>query len=304
MRWLAKAAVQKTIGHLPRGERVNYVFQRHLLRTLPQTDTGFRQKAQRALEHLRAYDEHGPGRPLAEAVYFEFGAGWDLAVPLIFAAAGVGRQILVDINPSARLELAADSLRKLARQRQSLAQDAGRPLRDLDEPPLRTVDDLRAFGIEYLAPRDARATGLAPGSVDFVSSTDTLEHVPRDDLLAILRECRRLLEPSGVLSSRVDMQDHYSYFDGSVSRYGFLRYPERTWRLFNSPIHYQNRLRYPDYLSLLDEAGFDVVEQHPSRPDERDLELLRVLPLAPEFRGYEVEDLGVKTLRFVARPRT
>jgi SAM-dependent methyltransferase len=283
VRWLAKAAVQKTIGYLPRSERVNYVFQRRVLRNLPSDDAAFGRKVERAEQHLEALERHGPARPREELVFYEFGAGWDLIIPLTYFKQGVRRQVLVDIRPSVRLELVADSARRLR----------------LPQPR-----DLSELGIEYLAPRDARETGLPAASVDFISSTDTCEHIPEADLRRIFAECRRLLRTDGVFSCRIDMQDHYSYFDSSVSRYNFLRFSERTWRLVNSPIHFQNRLRRTDYLRLLDEAELDVVEERPSRPTEEDLETLRRLELAPEFRnGYPLEELGVKTLVFVARPR-
>ena len=54
-----------------------------------------------------------------------------------------------------------------------------------------------AFGIDYLAPRDARATGLDAESIDFVTSTNTLDaRIPRKTG-TILRECRRLLRLTG-----------------------------------------------------------------------------------------------------------
>jgi SAM-dependent methyltransferase len=283
VRWLGKAAVQKAIGHLPQGERLNYVFQRRVLRNLPSSDAAFARKVERAEHHLAALDEHGPRRPRNELVFYEFGAGWDLIVPLTYFKHGIRRQILVDIRPSVRLDLVADTARRLG----------------LDPPR-----DLAEVGIEYLAPRDARNTGLPPASVDFISSTDTCEHIPPDDLSRIFVECRRLLRPDGIFSCRIDMQDHYSYFDPSVSRYNFLRFSEQTWRLVNSPIHFQNRLRRNDYLALLDEAGLEVVQERPSRPSEDDLALLRQLELAERFRnGYPLDELGVKTLAFVARPR-
>ena len=108
MRWLAKAALQRALGALPQGERLNYVFQRHVLHSFPLGDAAFRQKFTRAASHLAAYEEHGPGVPPAEATFFEFGAGWDLAIPLAYAALGVGRQVVIDIRPSARMELVSD----------------------------------------------------------------------------------------------------------------------------------------------------------------------------------------------------
>lgn len=283
MRWVAKALTQQALSRLPHGERLNYFLQRRVLHSLPASDDVFRQKVTRALGHFDAFLEFGPRRPLDEAVFYEFGAGWDLIVPLLYYKHGVRRQILVDIRPSVRMDLVADSARRLG----------------LPKPR-----DLAELGIEYVAPCDARDTGLPAASIDVISSTDTCEHIPPGDLRRIFAECRRLLKPDGVFSCRVDMQDHYSYFDPSVSRYNFLRFSERTWGLVNSPIHFQNRLRRSDYLALLDEAGLDVVEERPSRPNGDDLALLRRLGLAERFRnGYALEELGVKTLAFVARPR-
>ena len=129
MRWLAKAALQRGLGLLPQGERLNYVFQRRVLRSLPASESVFRRKFARALQHLRAYEEHGPGTPAGEARFYEFGAGWDLAIPLSYAALGVGRQVLVDIRPSVRVELVNDSLAAFDRLWNELEAEAGRELR-------------------------------------------------------------------------------------------------------------------------------------------------------------------------------
>lgn len=301
MRWVLKAASQKALSALPHAESLNYLLQHRVTRTLPAGESLFRRKVAIGIEHFHAFREHGAVEP-AEAVFYEFGAGWDLAVPLLYTALGVERQLLVDIRPNLRFELIDDSLRKHARHRAALEAEAGVPLRELDPRPVTSAEELRTrFGIAYLAPRDARETNLPGDSVDFVSSTDTLEHIPRDDLARILVECRRLLRAGGVLSCKVDMQDHYSYFDRGVSRYNFLRFPSRTWRLVNSSLHYQNRLRHPDYVTLVEEAGLEVVSDRVSEPSEADLEALRTLELAPEFRGYTLEQLGAKSLRVVAR---
>jgi SAM-dependent methyltransferase len=300
MRWLAKAALQRGLGVLPQGERVNYVFQRHVLRSLPASESVFRRKFARALQHLRAYDEHGPGTPSAEARFYEFGAGWDLAIPLSYAALGVGRQVLVDIRPSVRVELVNDSLAAFARLWDELEAEAGRELRLLGGTIGSREELEERFGITYLAPRDARGTGLPAESVDFVSSTDTCEHIPEADLAEIFRESLRLLRPGGAFSCRIDLQDHYSYFDHSLSRYHFLRYSDRAWSVVNSPLHHQNRLRSPEYLQLVRDAGFKLVVEQPSGPSEAGLKELESLPLAPRFRRFPPEELGVTVLSFVA----
>jgi SAM-dependent methyltransferase len=301
MRWLAKAAVQKGFGVLPQGERLNYVFQRRVLRSLPAGDGALRQKFSRALQHLGAYEEHGPGVPATDATFYEFGAGWDLAIPVAYALLGVGRQVLVDIRPSARVELVNDSLASYERLRGELEGVAGRELRPLGGPISQLEELEDRFGIRYLAPCDARGTGLPDKSIEFVSSTDTCEHIPGAELAEIFRECFRLLRPGGAFSCRIDLQDHYAYFDHSLSKYNFLRYSDRAWSLVNSPLHHQNRLRSPEYLQLVRDAGFELAVEKPSGPSEAGLKELESLPLAPRFRKYPPEDLGVTVLSFVAK---
>jgi SAM-dependent methyltransferase len=302
MRWVAKAALQRSLGLLPQGERLNYLFQRHVARSLPGGEPVVRRKFARGLQHLRAYEEHVPERRAGEAVFYEFGAGWDLAIPLSYAALGVGGQVLVDIRPSARVELVNDSIALLNRLWDELEAEAGRELRRLDGPPSSLGELESRFGISYLAPRDARATGLDGESIDFVTSTDTCEHIPKEDLAGIFRECRRLLRPGGAISCRIDLQDHYAYFDPSLSGYHFLRFSDRAWRLVNSPLHFQNRLREPDYRRVVEEAGLEVVSWRPSGPSAEGLAELEALELAPRFRnGYTPEELGVTVLSFVAQ---
>ena len=286
MRWVAKAALQRGLGVLPHGERLNYLFQRHVARSLPGGEPVVRRKLARARQHLEAF-----GRPAEDAVFYEFGAGWDLAIPLSYAALGVGRQVLVDIRPSARVELVNETLALLEREVRSV----GGPVSSLAELEER-------FGITYLAPRDARATGLEAGSIDFITSTDVCEHIPEADLAQIFRECKRLLKPGGTISCRIDLQDHYAYFDPSLSRYHFLRFSDRAWSLVNSPLHFQNRLREPDYRRLLEEAALEVVSWTPSGPSDEGLAELEAMELAPRFRnGYTPEQLGVTVLSFIAR---
>lgn len=302
MRWLAKASLQRLLGALPQGERLNYVFQRHVLRSFPVGDAALRQKFARALVHLGAYAEHGPGVPLGEATFYEFGAGWDLAVPLAYALLGVGEQVLVDIRPSARVELVNHTIASFERLRPELEETAGRPLRALGGPVASVAELEPRLGIRYLAPCDARDTGLPSESVELISSTDTCEHIPAADLAEIFAECRRLLRPGGVFSCRIDLQDHYSYFDRSLSRYHFLRFGDPVWALVNSPLHFQNRLRSPEYLRLVREAGFEIVVENPSGPNEEGRAQLADLPLAERFRAFSIDELGVTILSFVARP--
>jgi SAM-dependent methyltransferase len=285
---------------LPASERVNYLFQRHLSRSLPASEAAFRRKFERAVAHLGAYERHGPPRPVSEAVLYEFGAGWDLAVPLAYWSLGVERQVLVDIHANFRLELVNGTLERLRSLGPELEAVAGRELRAPEA--IGSAEELETrFGIRYVAPRDARASGFDAASIDLVTSTNTLEHIPAADIPPILAECRRLLRPNGLVSSRIDLADHYSYFDRNLSPWSFLRYDDARWRWLNSDLLHQNRLRRPDYLGAFAEAGLEVVEEVASRPDEAGLATLARLEVAERFRGYELDDLAVTALVLVAR---
>lgn len=303
MRWVLKAALQKVLGEMPGGGALNYFFQRHVTRTLPRRDAAFRRKFMRGVRHFDAFAARGAVLP-DQAHFYEFGAGWDLVIPLTYRALGVNRQTLVDIRRNVRLDLVNETLAHFERVGDDLAARAGRALRPLGRPTLTSFEELgERFGIEYLAPRDPRATELPAGSIDFVSSTATLEHVPADDIGPLLAECLRLLKPDGLIRCVIDMQDHFSYFDKTLSRYNFLRFSDRAWHLLTSPLNYQNRLRYPDYVALFQRAGFEIVAEKVGRPPAEDIETLRRLPLAEPFRErYSLPELDATSLRVVARP--
>jgi SAM-dependent methyltransferase len=255
--WKQKAMLQRVLSALPAGHRVNDLFQHYVTRGLPMPDGDLREAAALGAHHVQRLADVS-GRDVSAGRFFEFGAGWDLHMPLILWCLGVERQHVVDIRPLVRADLVADVARRLAGPlrlpefvRVPPAPDAGR---------LELGPYLDGLGVEYRAPCDARATGLPAGSVDFATSTNTLEHIPPGDIRAILRECHRILADDGLMSCQIDYKDHYSYFDRSISAYNFLAFDDRAWRRYNSSLHFQNRLRHRQHVALLEDAGFEIVE--------------------------------------------
>ena len=161
----------------------------------------------------------------------------------------------------------------------------------------------RYYGIDYRAPCDARRTTLASSSIDYITSTNTLEHISPPDIQAILRECARIIKDTGFMSFSIDYQDHYSYFDDSISAYNFLKYSDKIWALFNPALHYQNRLRHRDYLEAFDAAGFEVVAAKQAHGTATDLAVIEQLPLAARFRRYTPSELAVRYSLVILRKR-
>jgi SAM-dependent methyltransferase len=300
MRWVAKAALQNALAVAPQGRALQLLLQRKLTKSLPGDDDYFRLKVRMAVRHIDALRRHLPDAGGALRL-FEFGAGWDLIGPLIFCGLGLDDQVLADVAPLVQLDLVANSIRQYAALRPEIEATYDRPFRPLGEPSLGSLEELRQrFGIRYLPPGDAPSTALASDSIDFVSSTSTLQHVPEGQIASLLSECRRVLRPGGVMSCHIDMQDGFAEFDSGVTAYNFLRYSDRAWALANSPFYFQNRLRAPDFISLFENAGFDVVERTIREPTDEELAQLQKVPLAPRFRSYTPHDLAVVRLSVVA----
>jgi ubiquinone/menaquinone biosynthesis C-methylase UbiE len=134
-------------------------------------------------------------------------------------------------------------------------------LTELEYHRINNLKDLvDHYGISYNAPSDAKRTGLHPESIDVVVSTNTLEHIPKEDIVGILCEMKRILKPGGFISSKIDYSDHYAATDRNIDRLNYLKFSDAEWDKYNHSNHYQNRLRHHDYRKIFEEAGFKTIK--------------------------------------------
>ena len=296
MHWKLKAYIQKIVSALPLSASLNYAMRRYVSRSLPVDDATFQDMLVVAGKHYDYFLKNSPAESLQDPVFFEFGAGWDLISQLYYHDRGIRRQCVVDIKPHAHLALINDTIKRLNRVGHIGGINSKKHINTVSN-----MSDLeQGCGIKYLAPCDMRRTGFPEASFDFISSTATLEHIPAEDLAVILAECRRLLKPNCCISCQIDLKDHYSYYDRTISMYNFLKFSDSRWALYNSALQFQNRLRYLDYVAMFQNAGFEIVECRPKKPTDADLALLKSLPIDSTFKN-SFEDLGVKTLWLLAR---
>jgi hypothetical protein len=257
VRWIAKALLKKVLSHVPHGDNIDYVLQRTITKSLPRSDGNFLWHAESASRHVNCFRKQSTV-PHIHARCLEFGTGWDLVSPLTFYAMGIRHQILVDISNKVHLDLVNHTLRQCRSLGDKLALRA--PGADFSQlpPRLNSRSELGTLGIVY---RVGDLKTLKIGcDLDMITSISTLEHIPVLDLIPLVSRCYELLKPGGLLMSTIDTGDHYAMFDPSISHINFLRYSRRTWKLFNSRLHYQNRLRVADYLKIMEQAGFSIVE--------------------------------------------
>lgn len=295
--WRVKVAIQKVLSALPQGHSLNYSLQRNIFKSLPVDDDHLIRKVEISRFHFEAAQRYGRF-PMDGARFMEFGAGADLCVALSLFYLGVPEQLLFDVVRIAKHDLVLDMLKRIPPH---LSENLCVPP---PLPPRGTLEDvLRYCSIDYRAPGDARNTGLPPSSVQCITSTDTLEHIPPEEIASIYRECYRILSDDGVMSFDIDYQDHYSFFDSHIDAYNFLQYGDKQWKWLNPSLHYQNRLRHDDHVVLLYDAGFDIVYEEHRPQNEGDVATLERMTLAKRFDGLPVERLAIRGSKFVVRKR-
>jgi SAM-dependent methyltransferase len=292
MNWKNKAFLQNFLGALPFSTSLNYFFQRWVVRNLPVSDDLLREKINDAAFHFQAWQEHG--NKVSNPRCFEFGAGWDLVQPLSYRMWGAGEQVVSDVSSLVKLDLVRNAILRLGA--------IGQPIDPVNE--LVMINRLRELGeneILYHAPMRSDATGLESSSFDMISSTNTLEHVPVAEILPLLQECHRLLKPEGVMSCRIDYQDHYAYFDSGISLYNYLQFSEKEWSKYNVSLQFQNRLRHKDYLPIFEEAGLEVVRILAYEPSEEDLSAIASIDLDEAYQNDDPEELAIRWAYWVVR---
>lgn len=300
MRWQIKWAKNAAFGLLPFGGALRRMKRR--LRPYP-TDIPVwtLEEGLRLIEMLREVE-----CPIQGAQVLEVGTGWRPIIPLLFRLAGAARIVMVDTQRLMDGDSFAGTVSNLGchaaliASRLNLSEEAIRSF--LSNPPTDFDELLKRFQMEYNAPSDLIASPLPDGGFDVVYSRAVLEHVPPGILRPLLGRSFRLLRPGGWTCHAVDNSDHWSHTDARLSRVNFLRYSNRFFDFLNwfNPLDYQNRLRHPEYVDSLHEAGFEVLLAR-SDPDRKALEDLSTIPVDARFGEFSSEDLARLDSYFVGR---
>ena len=297
-KWMIKAVVQKAISFLPWSGRINYFFQKHITRGVHLTDEHFSLKLQHAREHHQAYLTYATED--SRGTILELGTGWYPVIPLLFHLTGAAKVVSVDIQRWMTRETQQVTLLKMKEWRERGMLKDLLPYFDEQrwEQLMGVVRDPSSFDRDHvnrligLFPvlQDARNLDMQDGSIDFICSNNTLEHIPANPLRAILKEFGRVLKPGGCMSHFIDMSDHFAHFDRQITIYNFLTFSRRQWKLLDNRIQPQNRLRFRDYLEIWRETGLPVTHQEVREGDPEALESIRV---HPEFSGYSRKELAI-----------
>jgi len=247
------------------------------------------------------------GGKVAGKTFFEVGTGHNPIVPIGFFLGGAEKVITVDLHRRLDWGILKKSLVWMAGNRDEiLGYYDGLVEKTIFDERMDLIDRLKEMpqkclsevNIQYLAPADAADTGLADASVDYHISTTVFEHIPRADIVRILKEAKRILKKDGVAIHFIDLSDHFQHQDKSITRINFLRYSEKEWdKIAGNEFAYCNRLRASDYFVLFEASGFDVCRKEVQEDKEARRSMEDGFVVDERFRDYNVDDLCATGLR-------
>jgi hypothetical protein len=305
--WILKAALQHIIGRLPKSYWWNALFQKYVTDGYyPSRDT-FIGKLKCCRQHFDHYLQFSPA-PRKGFTALELGTGpWPI-VPLGLYLCGASEIWSYDLVPVPNrdtlgriLELFCE-LRRTGLLESILPEAKTERLSALEESSARIDYELPVQILENLHIHfrlgDARTSLLPAQSMDLIFSTVVLEHISLAVLVDLFEEFKRVASTGAVMSHFIGLADQYASFDASITRYNFMQYSDRQWRIFNNPVNPQSRLRLADYRELHERTGWTIVKEENTRGS---LEDLKSIQLAQKFKKYSFEDLLVLYSWMVAR---
>ena len=177
----------------------------------------------------------------------EFGAGKNLAQNIIFSQF-CKNQLVVDLKPMADLGQINQASKEISKIEKKIKFKSCENFLDLE----------KHYNIRYLSPVDMRSTPFKNKQFYCCVSTNTLEHIPKDDIVLIFEELKRICKDGSSILSYIDYSDHYSHTDNKIHNLNFLKFSEKSWRKYNHNCHYQNRLRHHDFTKIFKDLRFKI----------------------------------------------
>lgn len=199
-----------------------------------------------------------------DKVVLEIGSGWVLSHALVFYLLGARQVIATDIEAHASFKSLGAAIHgstlSAALEFLSPFEDhhlIRRRVADLFKQPEITEEVLQNIGISYVAPIDLARQEL-PVRPDFIYSYSVLEHVPIDDLRALVNNLLGALSQEGLMFHHIHLEDHR---DIDYAPFAFLDKPESGFDK-QQQSRRGNRLRASGWRRLfmgLDQADFEFL---------------------------------------------
>ena len=267
-KWVLKAVLQKFFTVAPGGFKLNYLFQKHVTKAVRLSDAFF----ETMLDHYNELEIYAAKNqlPVKNQRIFEIGTGWHPVVPLCFYLSGAKTITTVDLNGHLRSDNLIYLFKKLQDYHTTGKLEKWLPQLDLQrlqkmnslsrESGKSPQQLLAEMGIEQFI-MDAAHTHFKDGHFDFCYSVNVFEHIAEEALLGISQEMSRITKTGGGAYHAIGVYDHFQHVDPSLSKFNYLRFSRKQWRLIDNDIQPQNRLRISYFRSLFERHHWQVLEE-------------------------------------------
>jgi len=226
----------------------------------------------------------------------EIGPGINLGTGLIFAMTGSRKYYGLDIYKDPDL-FGAPQYESIVKLLSLIAPDR---IRMPIDAVMKIRDGQVSFDkdkIEYLYPHQSYDIPVTDGSLDFVFSHATFEHIA--DPLKTIAAIHRVLRKGGITAHQIDLRDHRDF-----SRpLEFLKIDAGTWKNeYKDPARapwYMNRWRASEFKGAFEKQGFQVLKLQPNENYPVSEELRK--SLHQDFQKYSLEDLSIVGVLIIAK---
>lgn len=204
---------------------------------------------------------------LRDKVCLEVGSGWLLTHALVFYLLGAKKIYTTDVEPLLQYQCISKAISQSVPWSivDSLSNFEDRNivesrLNKLLSVKKFSIQRLRDFGVEYIAPIDLSRNLPSEEKLDFVFSKSVLEHVPVDDVEPLLENLANGLSENGFMFHLIHLTDHK---DLANRPFDFLMYsPEAYSRELQT--RWGNRIRrsqWQEIFSNIKNVDFKFVFQ-------------------------------------------
>jgi hypothetical protein len=305
MDWRIKASLQKVFSAFKAGDKLNHLGSR--LMNPNYMGQKIEYHIDEALIHLEKLNQCGY-RISEGDVFLELGTGYAIVESLTMILLGASKVITVDITRDIKFK---ESLRYVNmftdKHIKTIADKSFYTEREIIEKleTLRRVKSLDEFlekaGIVYIAPYDLSDLKPYYGQIKVYYSQVVLEHVPEPIFKDIFIESKKVLMDGGYHSHIANLTDHFRnpglFRDNSITDINFLKYSDNYWNSWcGNDIAYVNRLRFPYYVNLFKNLGFEILDIDKQKEKDRMNELLSYEEIHNDIKSLYNKDELMDTL--------
>lgn len=156
-----------------------------------------------------------------------------------------------------------------------------------------SFDDLySSLGITYRI--DPTLDSIPDRSHDLVCSFHVLEHIDDRFVERHVQNMSRVLRPGGFQIHQIGLDDHLAHYDSRVHNKNFMRYSNRTWRLFfANRVQFFSRILRSEWVRMFEGSGMVLREELAEQCDPA------TVRVHPEFGAVSDQDRACVIPTFV-----